>query len=138
MSKKFRVEVVVPEGLKPGDAFLVEIEIPKNSGKPRGVLKGIDLEDMTDDQLKREIINASSVLYKAKQREAAPEIIEANQARLDAAKAVKAKREPVAEVEVLPTLTAAIVGTKVKDTPVYVSDEVAEEPAYEPDIASEI
>ena len=45
---------------------------------------------MTDEQLKREIINANSVLYKAKQRGASEETIAANQARVDAAKAEKA------------------------------------------------
>lgn len=65
--------------------------------KPRGQLAGIALEDMTDDQLKREIINASSVLYKSKQRGASEELIAANQARLDAAKAEKAKRTGVKE-----------------------------------------
>ena len=65
--------------------------------KPRGQLAGIALADMTDEQLKREIINANSVLYKAKQRGASDEVIAANQARVDAAKAEKAKRTPVVE-----------------------------------------
>lgn len=68
--------------------------------KVRGQLAGIALADMTDEQLKREIINANSVLYKAKQRGASEEIINANQARLDAAKAEKAKRAPVVAPEV--------------------------------------
>lgn len=76
-----------------------EIEAPAKVKKPRGQLAGIALEDMTDDQLKREIINAGSVLYKAKQRGAADEVIAANQARLDAAKAEKAKRAPVVVAE---------------------------------------
>lgn len=77
-----------------GETF--EVEVPKME-KRRGQLYGIALEDMTDDQLKREIINASSVLYKAKQRGASEEVIAANQARVDAAKAEKAKRQPVVE-----------------------------------------
>ena len=75
---------------------VLEVEAPEKVKQPRGQLHGIALEDMTDDQLKREIINANSVLYKAKQRGAAEEIIAANQARVDAAKAEKAKRAPVA------------------------------------------
>ena len=67
--------------------------------KPRGQLAGIALADMTDDQLKREIINASSVLYKSKQRGASEELIAANQARLDAAKAEKATRTGVTAEE---------------------------------------
>lgn len=76
---------------------ILEIEAPVKEKKPRGQLAGLSLEEMTDDQLKREIINAGSVLYKAKQRGAADDIIAANQARLDAAKAEKAKRHPVVE-----------------------------------------
>jgi hypothetical protein len=73
-----------------------EVEVPKME-KKRGQLYGIALEDMTDEQLKREIINANSVLYKAKQRGASEETIAQNQARVDAAKAEKAKRQPVPE-----------------------------------------
>lgn len=93
MAKMFEVEVVVPEGLKEGDKFTVQVEVPTTEKKPRGQLAGIALEDMTDEQLKREIINANSVLYKAKQRGAAEETIAANQARVDAAKAEQAKRQ---------------------------------------------
>ena len=71
---------------------IFQVEVPAAPKKTRGQLAGIALSDMTDDQLKREIINANSVLYKAKQRGAAEDIIAANQARLDAAKAEKASR----------------------------------------------
>ena len=100
MSKTFDVEVTIPElpeGKKKweaGDTFTVTVEVPK-ADKKHGQLFGIALEDMTDEQLKRELINANSVLYKAKQRGAAAETIAANQARVDAAKAEKAKRTPV-------------------------------------------
>ena len=87
MAKTFEVEVTVPEGLSAGDKFTIEVEAPTPEKKPRGQLAGIALEDMTDEQLKREIINANSVLYKAKQRGASEETIAANQARVDAAKA---------------------------------------------------
>lgn len=93
MAKTFEVEVIVPEGLKAGDAFTIEVEVPAKEKKARGQLAGIALVDMTDEQLKREIINANSVLYKAKQRGAAETTIAANQARLDAAKAEQAKRQ---------------------------------------------
>lgn len=73
-----------------------EVEVPEMP-KRRGQLFGIALSEMTDEQLKREIINANSVLYKAKQRGASEETIAANQARVDAAKAEKAKRHPVVE-----------------------------------------
>ena len=74
-----------------------EVEAPVKERKPRGQLAGIALADMTDEQLKREIINASSVLYKAKQRGASDEIIAKNEARLEAAKAERDRRHPVAE-----------------------------------------
>ena len=95
MGKTFTVELTVPEGLVAGDVFTAEIEIPAPVKKPRGQLAGLTLEEMTDEQLKREIINAKSVLYKAKQRGASAETIAANQARVDAALAEKAKRAPV-------------------------------------------
>lgn len=95
MAKTFEVEVTVPEGLQAGDTFKIEVEVPKKEKGSRGQLAGIALEDMTDEQLKREIINANSVLYKAKQRNASEETIAANQARVDAAKAEQAKRMPV-------------------------------------------
>lgn len=57
---------------------------PAKSGVRRGQLAGLSLEDMTDEQLKREKINASSVLYKAKQRNAEQSTIDNNQARVDA------------------------------------------------------
>jgi len=92
MGKTFTVELTVPEGLSAGDVFTAEIEMPAPVKKPRGQLAGLTLEEMTDEQLKREIINAKSVLYKAKQRGASEETIAANQARVDAALAEKAKR----------------------------------------------
>lgn len=103
MASTFVVEVTIPElpeGKKKwetGDTFSVEIEAPAKEKKPRGQLAGIAIEDMTDEQLKREIINAKSVLYKATQRGAAEDTIAANQARVDAALAEKAKRQGLKE-----------------------------------------
>lgn len=95
-----------------------EVEAPTPVKKQRGQLAGIALEDMTDEQLKREIINANSVLYKAKQRGAAAEVIAKNEARVEAAKAEKAKRTPAIAV-------AAAEAPETEDA-VY-SDAVAEE-----------
>ena len=58
MGKTFTVELTVPDGLVAGDVFTAEIEIPAPVKKPRGQLAGLTLEEMTDEQLKREIINA--------------------------------------------------------------------------------
>lgn len=121
---KFTVEVTVPEGLSAGDTFTVEVEAPKVEKKPRGQLAGIALEDMTDEQLKREIINANSVLYKAKQRGASEETIAANQARVDAAKAEKARRAPVV-TEAASAVEAALDGA-VADDGVYDEEAAAE------------
>jgi len=121
MAKKFEVEVTVPEGLVAGDVFVLEVEVPATARKPRGILAGLTVEEMTDDQLKREIINASSVLYKAKQRGANEEIIAANEVRLAAAKAEKEKRTPVKVV--------------VEEGPV--ADVLAED-VYNEDITTEI
>ena len=105
MANTFEIEVTIPalpegkESWQEGDNFTVVVEAPAKEKKPRGQLAGIALEDMTDEQLKREIINANSVLYKAKQRGASAETIAANQTRVDAAYAEKAKRHPVAAAE---------------------------------------
>lgn len=80
-----------------------EVEIQTPEAVRRGALAGISLEDMTDEQLKREIVNAKSVLYKAEKRGSSAEVIAKNRDRVEAALAEKAKRTPVAntnEVEV--------------------------------------
>lgn len=108
MSKTFTVEYEIPKGAKPGDIVTIEVEAPAVEKKPRGQLAGIALVDMTDEQLKRELINANSVLYKAKQRGAADETIAANQARVDAAVAEKVKRTGTKEKTEAPNLEAAL------------------------------
>ena len=115
MAKKFEVEVTVPEGLSAGDKFTIEVEAPVAEKKPRGQLAGITLEDMTDEQLKRELINANSVLYKAKQRGASEETIAANQARVDAVKAEKAKRTGTPAESEAPNVEAAMKGATEGD-----------------------
>lgn len=113
MAKTFQIEVTVPEGLKAGDTFSVEVEAPVAEKKPRGMLAGIALEDMTDEQLKRELINSNSVLYKATQRGADASTIAANQARVDAAKAEKAKRVGTTATVETPALDATMEGASV-------------------------
>lgn len=125
MAKTFEVEVTVPEGLSAGDKFTIEVEAPVPEKKPRGQLAGIALEDMTDEQLKREIINANSVLYKAKQRGASEETIAANQARVDAAKAEKAKRAGTPAESDAPNVEAAMEGNSEADG-VYDEEAAAE------------
>ena len=125
MAKTFEVEVTVPEGMSAGDKFTIEVEAPIPEKKPRGQLAGIALEDMTDEQLKREIINANSVLYKAKQRGASEETIAANQARVDAAKAEKAKRTGTPAESEAPNIEAAMEGNETNEG-VYDEEAAAE------------
>lgn len=129
MAKTFEVEVTVPEGLSAGDKFTIEVEAPAPVKKPRGQLAGIALEDMTDEQLKRELINANSVLYKAKQRGASEETIAANQARVDAAKAEKAKRAGTPTESEAPNVEAAMEGS---------TDTEGEDGVYDTETAAEM
>lgn len=92
MAKLIELEVEAPKNLKAGEKFTVEVAIPTAPRAPRGMLAGIALEDMTLDQLKRELINAKSVLYKAKLRGAPEQTIKANEERVAAAEAMRAKR----------------------------------------------
>lgn len=71
----------------------------RGSGERRGQLAGLSLDQMSDEQLKRELINSKSVLYKATQRNAGEDTIARNQARVDAAEAEKAKRTPEPEAK---------------------------------------
>ena len=75
-----------------GGAIIIE----KKSGGRRGQLVGLELPEMTDEQLKRELINSKSVLYKAKQRNAAPELIAKNEERVSLALAEKEARAAIA------------------------------------------
>lgn len=121
MAKTFEIEVTVPEGMTAGDKFTIEVEAPVADKKPRGQLAGIALEDMTDEQLKRELINANSVLYKAKQRGAGEDTIAANEARVEAAKAEKAKRSGTPAESEAPNVKAAM-----EDGSVYDEDAASE------------
>lgn len=93
-AKKLRVNVTVPEGFAPGDTFVIEVEVPASRGSRRN---NKPIEEMTREELKREIINAGSVLYKAQKRGADEDVIARNQARLDAAKALMAEKFPKPE-----------------------------------------
>jgi len=95
-NKKLRVNVTVPEGFNPGDTFMIEVEVPSGRRVQRDTKP---IEEMSKEELKREIINAGSVLYKAQKRGADEEIIAKNQERVDAAKALMAEKfpKPVAE-----------------------------------------
>ena len=95
-NKKLRVNVTVPEGFKPGDTFVLEVDIP---GGRRTQHDTKPIDEMTKEELKREIINAGSVLYKSQKRGAAEEIIQKNKERLDAARALMTEKFPKPLVE---------------------------------------
>ena len=76
-----------------------EVEAHKQVKTPRGCLAGIPLEEMTYEQLKREKINAGSVLYKAKKRNAPEETIAQNQERFDAVVALLAEKRAEIKAE---------------------------------------
>lgn len=115
-AKKFEVEVTVPEGLKAGDTFNVMVEAPVLPSRMKSSLAGIALVDMTNEELKRELVNSKSVLYKAVKRNAAAELIAAATARVAAAEAEKATRVPEVPVTTAVKGTVAAVGTVTADT----------------------
>lgn len=133
MARKFTVEVTVPEGLVGGDVFTVEVEAPsvaRGGNGIRGQLAGLSLDEMTFEQLKREKINASSVLYKSQKRGASEDTIAKNQARFDA---VCAKLDEVRATMALAAAKAAAdtdkIAADIADTDceaVYDKDAAAE------------
>ena len=130
-AKKFEVEVTVPEGLKAGETFKIVVEAPEVATRVKGILNGIAIGDMTDEQLKRELVNSKSVLYKAEKRNAAPELIEGAKARVAAAEAEKATRTPV-------TATGAVATGKVVTAEVVTAEVVTEDNTVDTDVAAEI
>lgn len=86
-----KIKFTADKDYKAGDEIEFDYEVPKGEGT-RGVLSGIALVDMDDDQLKIEYRNANSVYYKAKKANKTPEIIAKNEERLNAVKAEMEKR----------------------------------------------
>ncbi|MNG92703.1 hypothetical protein D3C79_516440 [compost metagenome] len=72
--------------------------IKENKGKNRGTLAGVSVSEMNLEQIKQELRNANSVLYKAKKRGASAELIAQHEERVEAAKARKAELDPKPEV----------------------------------------
>ena len=140
--KKLRIPVTVPEGFEPGDTFMIEVEVPAARGRKRNMKP---IEEMSREELKREIINAGSVLYKATKRGADEETIARNQARLDAAKALmdekfpkpeRASRPKGATGPVIMSATARVLTQDEIDHPEkYIADD--DETVYEDEAASD-
>ena len=82
-----KVHFVADHDIAAGEEVVFDYEIPKS--ERRGVVAGIPLEEMTDDQLKIEYRNANSVFYKT--NKAGRDTTNAA-ARLDACKTEMEKR----------------------------------------------
>ena len=89
-----KIKAICPEC---GKEIEVDYTPERKTGIKRGQLAGIALKDMTNEQLKIEIINASSVLSKAKARNASADVIAAAEDRVAAAKAERKARKAGAE-----------------------------------------
>ena len=77
MGRIFQVEVEVPHGLHAGDKFVINVEQPSVATTKKTRLANIPLEQLTLEQLKRELINARSMLYKAQARGDEKKLVEA-------------------------------------------------------------
>ena len=89
-----KIKAICPEC---GKEIEVDYTPERKTGTRRGQLAGIALKDMTNEQLKIEIINASSVLSKAKARNSSADVIAAAEDRVAAAKAERDARKAGAE-----------------------------------------
>jgi hypothetical protein len=108
--------------------IIIETPAPQR----RGQLAGIELANMTDEQLKREKINAGSVLYKAKARKADIATINKNQARFDAVVAEMEKRKAAA------TPAATVTPATQTEAPAEVTAAPTTEGASNPEVAAQI
>jgi hypothetical protein len=77
VAKTFQIEIEVPHGLRAGDRFAIDVSAPATPRVKRTRIVDAPLEQMTMEQLKRERINARSVLYKASRRDDTTAILEA-------------------------------------------------------------
>lgn len=108
--KKPRVlTITVPEGLVGGDTFEYEIPAAQSS---RGVVAGIPVEEMTEEQLKIEYRNANSVFYK--QTKAKGVASEAATARLEKVKAIMEERGIAPTAKAATPVDAAAIANLIK------------------------
>lgn len=113
-----KVSFTADRDIKAGETIEFDYELPVSAGK-RGIVAGIALEDMTEEQLKIEYRNANSVFYK--QSKAGKDTTKSKE-RLDA---VLAKME---EKGIKPTgrttapVTAAAVAALIKSGKISAED----------------
>ena len=83
----------------------------------RGKLAGLEIGQMTDSQLRTEIVNAKSVLTKSKAKGSTAEKLEPMQARVDAAVAERDRRKAIAdEAKVEAEVEAEVATQPAEDT----------------------
>ena len=111
------ITITVPEGLVEGDTF--EFEIPESSTRA-GVVAGIPVEEMTEEQLKIEYRNANSVYYKQTKAKgvASPSATE----RLEKVKAVMAENGIAPTAKAGAKIDAAAIAELIKSGVVSVDD----------------
>ena len=116
--KKPRVlTITVPAGLIEGDTF--EYEIPASATRS-GVVAGIALDEMTEDQLKIEYRNANSVHYK--QTKAKGVATDAATERLNAVKEMMAEKGIAPSARAAQTVDAASIAELIKSGKISVDD----------------
>lgn len=116
MAKKFEVTLTVPEGLQAGDEFTILIELPE--AKKRVQAERKPLPEMTIEEIRREITNASSLVSKARKTgKTDTESYALALARLEAATAERDSRQPELAAAV-PTVTIVNTG----DNSVYTNE----------------
>lgn len=109
--RKIKVTYTADRDIKAGETIEFEYELPAGTGK-RGMLVGIPVEEMTDEQLKIEYRNANSVYYK--QTKAGKDATKAKE-RLDKVLAVMEQKgiKPTGRGAATP-ITAAAVAELIK------------------------
>lgn len=108
--RKIKVTFTADRDIKEGETIEFDYEMPV--GKSRGLLAGIPVEEMTDDQLKIEYRNANSVYYKQVK---AGKDTEKSKARLDKVLAVMEQKgiKPTGRSHAAP-ITAASIAELIK------------------------
>jgi len=113
-----KVTYVAAHDMKAGESVTFDFEVPK-SMNTRGIVAGIPVVEMTDDQLKIEYRNANSVFYKTKK---AGHDASKAEARLNSVKAEMEKRgiQPTARASA--PIDAASVASMIQSGSIKIDD----------------
>lgn len=117
--KTIKVTYTADRDIKAGETIEFEYEQPASAGK-RGILVGVPLDEMTDEQLKIEYRNANSVYYK--QSKAGKDTTKAKE-RLDAVLAKMEEKgiKPTGRGSAAP-VTAASIAALIKSGKINAAD----------------